>query len=118
MSSAISEDKTMPCVIERELSAGHQSNEVILMQYIEFIKGKQLADVPTGFDADVPIGPLFDFQAACVKWALKRGRAALFLDTGLGKTLCQVTWAHKVCEHTGGNVIIDKQQDLFALDAA
>ena len=77
-----------------------------MTDYIEFIKGKQLADVPTGFDADIPVGPLFDFQAACVKWALKRGRAALFLDTGLGKTLCQVTWAHRVCEHTGGNVII------------
>ena len=74
--------------------------------YEEFIKSKQLADVPTGFDRDVPIGPLFDFQAACVKWALKRGRAALFLDTGLGKTICQVMWAHYVCEHTGGNVII------------
>lgn len=74
--------------------------------YQEFIKTKQLVDVPTGFDRDVPIGPLFDFQAACVKWALKRGRAALFLDTGLGKTICQVTWAKYVCEHTGGNVII------------
>lgn len=76
------------------------------MQYIDFIKRKQIADVPTGFDADIPVGPLFDFQAACVKWALKRGRAALFLDTGLGKTLSQVTWAQLVCEHTGGNVII------------
>lgn len=77
-----------------------------MTDYINFIKGKHLADVPTGFDADIPVGPLFDFQAACVKWALKRGRAALFLDTGLGKTLCQVTWADRVCEHTGGNVII------------
>ena len=77
-----------------------------LSEYEKFIKGKQTADIPTGFDCDVPTGPLFDFQAACVKWALKRGRAALFLDTGLGKTLSQCTWAQKVCDHTGGNVII------------
>ena len=74
--------------------------------YESFIASKGFADVPTGFDCDVPIGPLFDFQAVCVKWALKRGRAALFEDTGLGKTLQQVIWAQYVCEHTGGNVII------------
>ena len=74
--------------------------------YEQFIANKQTADAPTGFDCDVQIGPMFDFQAACVKWALKRGRAALFLDTGLGKTLCQVTWAQHVCEYTGGRVII------------
>jgi hypothetical protein len=74
--------------------------------YESFIASKRFADVPTGFDCDVPVGPLFDFQAACVKWALKRGRAALFEDTGLGKTLQQATWAKYVCEHTGGNVII------------
>ena len=77
-----------------------------LSEYEKFIKSKQRADIASGFDCDVKIGPLFDFQAACVKWALKRGRAALFLDTGLGKTLCQTTWAQKVYEYTGGNVLI------------
>jgi superfamily II DNA or RNA helicase len=76
------------------------------VDYESFIASKGFLDVPTGFDCDVPVGPLFDFQAACVKWALKRGRAALFEDTGLGKTLQQTTWAKYVCEHTGGNVII------------
>ncbi len=74
--------------------------------YEDFIASKQFADVPTGFDCDVPVGPLFDFQAACVKWALKRGRAALFEDTGLGKTLQQSTWANEVHKHTGGNVLV------------
>lgn len=77
-----------------------------MSEYEQFIKSKLRADIASGFDCDVPVGPLFDFQAACVKWALKRGRAALFLDTGLGKTLCQTTWANMVCEHTGGDVII------------
>ncbi len=77
-----------------------------LSEYEQFIRQKLRIEVPTGFDCDVPVGPLFDFQAACVKWALKRGRAALFEDTGLGKTIQQVMWAQEVCEHTGGNVII------------
>lgn len=81
-------------------------NDLPLSEYESFIKSKLRSSVASGFDCDVPIGPLFDFQAACVKWALKRGRAALFLDTGLGKTLCQTSWAKYVCEHTGGNVII------------
>lgn len=74
--------------------------------YADFIKSKQIADIPTGFDCDIPVDPLFDYQAACVKWALKRGRAALFVDTGLGKTAMQCTFAQKVHEHTGGNVLI------------
>ncbi len=77
-----------------------------MTEYESFIKQKQLADIPSGFDCDIPTGPLFDFQAACVKWALKRGRAALFEDTGLGKTFQEATWANEVHKHTGGNVII------------
>lgn len=77
-----------------------------MTEYEQFIKNKLRMDIASGFDCDIPVGPLFDFQAECVKWALKRGRAALFLDTGLGKTFCQTTWAHRVCEHTGGNVLI------------
>lgn len=75
------------------------------MDYLDFIKSKQLADLPTGFDCDVQ-GDLFDFQRAIVKWALKRGRAAIFADTGMGKTAMQTTWAQKVHEHTDGNILI------------
>jgi superfamily II DNA or RNA helicase len=45
---------------------------------------------------------LFDFQRDVVAWALKQGRAALFLDTGLGKTVCQLEWAR----HVPGDVLI------------
>jgi superfamily II DNA or RNA helicase len=43
---------------------------------------------------------LFDFQRSVVGWALRKGRAALFLDTGLGKTLCQLAWAEHAAERT------------------
>ncbi len=57
------------------------------MNYGDFIRQKT-ANVPdAGFEADIPDGSiLFPFQAECVRWAWKRGRAALFADTGLGKT--------------------------------
>ncbi|MCA9667400.1 MAG: DEAD/DEAH box helicase [Myxococcales bacterium] len=47
---------------------------------------------------------LFDFQRDLVEWALDRGRAALFADTGLGKTLMQCSWAQQVAQH--GRVIV------------
>jgi len=49
---------------------------------------------------------LFDFQHAIVTWAVRRGRAAIFADTGLGKTLMQLSWADEVASHTGGIVLI------------
>jgi hypothetical protein len=95
------------CGCYRYVSAGRvRVSAVPDLSYESFIASKGFADVPTGFDCDVPVGPMFGFQAACVKWALKRGRAALFEDTGLGKTLQHSVWAQKVCEHTGGDVII------------
>ena len=76
------------------------------MTYDEFIAGKAVQAQTVGFD---PIGindALFDFQRAIVEWACKRGRAAIFADTGLGKTAMQVEWARQVVAHTGGDVLI------------
>jgi len=36
---------------------------------------------------------LFPFQRDVTKWAVAKGRAAVFLDTGLGKTFIQLEWA-------------------------
>ena len=49
---------------------------------------------------------MFDFQRAIVDWACRKGRAAIFADCGLGKTLMQLVWAENVVQHTGGNVLI------------
>jgi DNA modification methylase/superfamily II DNA or RNA helicase len=40
------------------------------------------------------------FQRDVVIWALRKGRAAMFLDTGLGKTYCQLEWARLTGENT------------------
>jgi superfamily II DNA or RNA helicase len=79
-----------------------------MQSYAEFIEAKKITPIISGFDVDAELlnNNLFDFQRVIVKWALKRGRAAIFADTGLGKTLMQTSWAHEVYKHTNGNVII------------
>jgi len=53
-----------------------------MMDYDQFIESKHVRTQPTRFDVpDSAINPkLFDWQRVVVKWALKRGRAALFED--------------------------------------
>ncbi|NRA48047.1 MAG: helicase [Phaeodactylibacter sp.] len=76
------------------------------MDYQEFIKSKEFKHVEAGFEADVWNYPLFDYQAPIVKWALKRGKAAIFADTGLGKTIMQLAWADCVAKHTNQPVLV------------
>ncbi len=76
------------------------------MDYIEFLKSKQMKPMNYGFDVDNINPMLFDWQSAVVKWALKKGRAGLFEDCGLGKTVQQLEFGRQVCEHTSGKVLI------------
>jgi DNA modification methylase len=78
------------------------------MNYQEFLQTKQKDAINAGFKIDDSLlsNVLFDFQAAIVKWALARGRAAIFAGTGLGKTAMQIEWAKHVCFETGKNVLI------------
>ena len=78
------------------------------MEYVEFMTGKHVRAIKTGFDVeDAEINQsLFDWQRVVVRWALRIGRAALFEDCGLGKTLQQLEWASQVCVHTGGDVLL------------
>lgn len=78
------------------------------MNYDEFIARKRLVVAPAGFrvdDAELNTH-LFDFQHDVVRWALARGRAAIFANTGMGKTPMQLEWAHHVCRQTSGEVLI------------
>jgi hypothetical protein len=78
------------------------------MSYQKFIESKKIKPVISGFDVNPESlnHNLMPFQRAIVTWALKRGRAALFEDTGLGKSLQQISWADAVHKHTNGDVII------------
>jgi hypothetical protein len=76
------------------------------MEYDQFVASKRRAEVATGHQPSDLNEHLFDFQNAIVSWAVRRGRAAIFADTGLGKTLMQLSWADEVASHTGGMVLI------------
>lgn len=78
------------------------------MNYKEFLKTKERVYVSSGFDVESNElnDNLFDFQKAIVKWALHKGKCALFMDTGLGKTICQLEFANQVCKHENGKALI------------
>lgn len=65
------------------------------MSYQAFLASKALVSRPAGRDVDpADIHPsLFAFQRDLVRWSVRKGRAALFADTGLGKTRMQLEWA-------------------------
>lgn len=77
-----------------------------MTDYEQFISSKHFRPVDAGFDYACNEPWLFDYQRACVEWACRRGKAALFLDTGLGKTNCELAWARAVADHTGRPVLI------------
>lgn len=80
----------------------------MMEEYKSFIATKAFNQAPTGFhikETDIH-EMLFPFQRAIVAWALDRGKAAIFADTGLGKTVMQIEWARHVHEQSGGDVLI------------
>lgn len=78
------------------------------MTYEEFLKTKSQRFAGDGFDCNVSAMPsfMFEWQKKIVRWACKKGRAALWADTGLGKTVMQLAWADQVVRHTGKQVLI------------
>lgn len=76
------------------------------MNYLDLIARKSAAISASGFavDESAIASHLFPHQVDLVRWALRRGRAALFADTGLGKGLMLLEWARHVSER--GRVLI------------
>lgn len=74
--------------------------------YDKFIAAKSKTVQATGFEPREITAPLFDWQKSVVRWAVRNGRAALFKDCGLGKTVQQLEWAHQISEHTQSPVLI------------
>lgn len=73
------------------------------MTYDEFLKQKSIVDVATGMTEIPELNPMmFDYQRDIVTWALKRGRACIFADCGMGKTLMEL----ELGKHVEGNTIL------------
>lgn len=77
-----------------------------MSEYQNFIASKRRKLQPMGFKAKKLNGSLFDWQATIVDWAVRRGRAALFEECGLGKSLQQLAWAEQVVKHANRPVIL------------
>lgn len=78
------------------------------MKYDDFIQSKVKRAINSGFDineSDLNKN-LFQFQKDIVKRALRAGRYAIFADTGLGKTLMQLSWSDAVASYTSQPVLI------------
>lgn len=83
-----------------------EMTDAVQDDYGLFLAAKALTAPATGVRFEPALsGQLFPFQADIVRWALKRGRAAIFADCGLGKTLMQLEWARVIAE-TQGPVLI------------
>src|SRR5687767_5909555 len=75
-----------------------------ITDYQEFLQSKTKRQTNAGHEVALEdIHPaLFQFQRDIVRWAVSKGRAAIFADTGLGKTLMQAEWTR----HFGGKRLI------------
>lgn len=74
--------------------------------YSTFLERKSQLEHSNGFEPVFMPEMLFPFQRALVEWAVRKGRAAIFADCGLGKTPMQLVWAENVARRTGLPVLI------------
>jgi len=76
------------------------------MNYKTFLKNKSQIGGEHGFKPLWIPDFLFDFQVSLVEWALRKGRGAIYADTGLGKTPMQLVWAENVVRKTNKNILV------------
>lgn len=74
--------------------------------YLKFLESKRHSIGNFGFEANFVPDCAFDFQEYVIRKAVKKGRTAVFLDTGLGKTLVQLSIAKNIINHTNKKVLI------------
>ena len=77
-----------------------------MTDYAEYLASKRQHAGMDGFEPMFMPAGLFDFQRALVEWAVRKGRAAIFADCGLGKTVMQLAWAQNVVQHTNRPVLV------------
>lgn len=80
---------------EGRISDDH-AREINAMDYHSFLQSKTPIISDSGIEPQDTHHRLFDWQSQIVKWALRRGRAAIFADCGMGKTLMQIEWARQI----------------------
>lgn len=76
------------------------------MDYESFIAAKRHSAQNFGIDANYLPDGMFDYQKYVTEYAVKKGRCAVFLDTGLGKTLIEIATSVNYAKHTNKPVLI------------
>ena len=77
-----------------------------MTDYEKFLESKRHSIGNFGFKANYIPDIAFDFQKHVIEKAVEKGRVAVFLDTGLGKTLVQLSIAKNIVNHTNKKVLI------------
>lgn len=77
-----------------------------MTSYAEFLASKRPRAVERGIEVSDVAAHLFPYQAECVRFLLRVGSGGLFLDTGLGKTLCELEWSEHARRATNGYSLI------------
>lgn len=78
------------------------------MDYKAFLKSKEIRTLEAGIDVNKEDlnRYMFDFQKDLCRWALKKGKAAILIGCGCGKTILQLEWANQIYQHTGKDLLI------------
>lgn len=78
------------------------------MTYLDFVSSKLGIVQREGINVALRDGDysMFPHQRDLTQWALRRGSAAIFADTGLGKSRMQIAWADQVNSATRGDILI------------
>jgi len=77
-----------------------------MSDYTHFLADKAHLGGEHGFEPTWLPAAMFPFQQRLTEWALRKGRAAIFADCGLGKTLIQLAWAENVVRHANRPVLL------------
>mgnify|MGYP002360405440 FL=1 len=78
----------------------------LTMDYLEFLQAKRHSTIDYGINYDFMPDAMFDFQKYVAEYAIKKGRCAVFLDTGLGKTIIELVTAKNYVHATNKPVLI------------
>jgi hypothetical protein len=78
-----------------------------LSSYQDFVARKLTRALPAGISNPPALhASMFPHQVDLTRWALRRGRAAIFAATGLGKTAMELEWARVIRDQTRSSVLI------------
>lgn len=76
------------------------------MSYEDFLKSKAIVHQEMGFECDLSDTPLYPSQCFIVETCLRRGRSAIFADTGYGKMIMELFWSKEVYQRINQNILI------------